>query len=1075
MAGAVAIAVLHADTRASLNDRAAAASEDIEIAEDVEILSQATHVIETVASSAIGPDGRADDNSEAEANANGDAAGGDEPADTDAEQPEDYPDGGTPGGSSPSEANTTNARVGVGAAFALSYINIDMDAGVGENRTVNAGTLNIGADVQNRIKTAAVAGTDPLSGGGDAQKISIDAAVAVGLLYTDVNAYVKTGATVVTNGGSTLNLSDTEGEEFDDFVNTAVRANQRGETVTRASGFAIGISTAVGAAVAVNIAESNISAAFEGSGTIGGILKVTANTHNEDKCIGVATAMGADVQRYANKLSDAIGSAEDKVNAAAAGDYSGAEDTNSDNDTASAINEGLDGHSNSEQGGGSEATNNAPLSANVLGTLDASTEPNPDTSEATGTVSGSATDSDGNAVSPTSGANTASTASSQKIRVAAAVAINITAHCATATLNGNITAAAVSVLAANQGNFNAMGTGAAVSLDNGGNSVGVGVAISLNENQATAIIGGSVAATGDADTDGDITVSADLTQNMDDEFKGKLGAQALAGAVAGSSSRFCISGAVAIIVSKSATNAIVLSGAVLSGGDICVTAADKSKLAVRAGALSASKGASVGVGISFALIYAHNAVGATVQNGASITASSFTLTAQKLKVDFSDYSNAFDPGSILGISEVEGWEDNDEEDSEIYECDITFDTDSVLSFVDLANFLSSTNYYAEAISGAVNGGSGGKLSASGSFAMVFFYNDTIAQVGDGVTIALDGDMNVTAASDTTARIIAGAVTAGNTKVGVGVTVSVLNNEETVSARIGSGGHIEAGGKTSVDASADTDILVITVAVAATSGISVGGSISVILTENDVQATVGNNAVITANGGLDVISANKAYLLLLALSASASMGKAAMGGTVAVIITGNSALAAVGDGAVIECPDGSVNVSSDNDEALFSILASASGSTGGATVAGTVNVQLTRSAAAAKVGNGVTITAGGDIDITAVSKFADDDRARGSFCKRQQRGGGRGGERQPVQPQRGGIGRHRVNPYRGRRHRDSRSGQRLAAHRRDRGRAVFQHGHCGQHTRRDRPQYGFGDGRRLQRTCCRRHDRDHCRL
>ena len=56
--------------------------------------------------------------------------------------------------------------------------------------------------------------------------------------------------------------------------------------------------------------------------------------------------------------------------------------------------------------------------------------------------------------------------------------------------------------------------------------------------------------------DGDLTVAAKLTQNMDGKFKGYLGAQALAGAVSGSGGSFSIGGAVAVIVSKARTGVV---------------------------------------------------------------------------------------------------------------------------------------------------------------------------------------------------------------------------------------------------------------------------------------------------------------------------------------------------------------------------------------------------------------------------------------------------------------------------------------------------------------------------------------
>ena len=236
---------------------------------------------------------------------------------------------------------------------------------------------------------------------------------------------------------------------------------------------------------------------------------------------------------------------------------------------------------------------------------------------------------------------------------------------------------------------------------------------------------------------------------MDGAYRGGLLARRrLAGAVSGKGGSFSIGGAIAVIVSRSETRVVFEDGkqtgegSSLTGGDITVAARDKSKLALRAGGLSISKGAAVGIGASFALIYSHNAVQAALGDYMNVTGSSLQVTARKQRVDMSDYESTFDMTMLItdssGLSDEE--RENAEtgiidihkgEDGKSYQVKFNISTDTVLDAVDLLNFLSSTNYYAESVAGSIMGGDGSsKASLAGAFSMVFFYNNVGASVGN---------------------------------------------------------------------------------------------------------------------------------------------------------------------------------------------------------------------------------------------------------------------------------------------------------------------------------------------------------
>ena len=367
-----------------------------------------------------------------------------------------------------------------------------------------------------------------------------------------------------------------------------------------------------------------------------------------------------------------------------------------------------------------------------------------------------------------------------------------------------------------------------------------------------------------------------------------------------------------------------------------------------------------------------NTVQALVGSGAHVGATSFTLSAQKRRVDFSDYESAFGLNNLLTDSTGQTNVPEDKKglvdikkNSDAYSVDINISTDKVLDTIDLLNFLSSTNYYAEAIAGAISGGSG-NASVAGSFAMLFFFNSTQALVGDNAVITLTGNMDVNASADTTARIIAGALSGSGSKVGVGLTVGALANSDEVTASVGEGAQITADGYYKQNATANTDFMVITVAAAVSTGASgntVGGAIDCIVQTSDVSSTVGDNAVITAGGDVNITSGANSFLLLVSLSASGS-GGVAVGGTLAVIISGSEVTAEVGKSAQLTSNGGSIAVTAANHEKLVSALASASASTGGTAVAGTLNVLITRSLTRALVDSGAVLHANKDISVLA---------------------------------------------------------------------------------------------------------------
>ena len=946
VAGAAAIALIEANTQAVIADKALASSTpDINVAGTVTIYAQGAQKVYTTATASADKNGMPDKNKDGTGNAQG-------------------------------------KSVGVGASAAITNLDVDLHALLGENRNLEAGALSIVSETRNDIDTIAVAGSDPIArrdqvaldvpalgqmpidqNNTTTKDIAIDASVALSMIDNVVHAIVGSGAQMRLNGGNVIETqTDVDATDIE-AVNLYLRAFQRGQTYSTASGFAVGGQAAVGAAVGVNLANSDVRAAFLGDGVVTGKAKVEALTSNEDEASGLATVVGANLDRYLSRIRDLFS-------------------TLSVGDTPSTLNymivNKINGYAGPAMQTGANAIAGMPLLTMLMQKFNMTLPGNP---TASGSAAGAMDTVAGNASGATGQPLDTSAQEGQKINIAAAAGATVTEHIASAEISGSLTAESVEVNVENRANYRTLGTGAAVTvLDKNSNNISVGVAVSINGNQANATVDGEVTATGDAATaenDGDVRVTSTVTQNMDGKYRGLLGAQALSGSISGSGGKVGFAGAVAILIGHAQGVAQIAENAVVRGGDVLVEALDKSKMAVRAGGLTAT-GASAGVGASFALVYAENELTAKVGKNAVVTADSLKVNAEKLPVDSSDYEFPFGWDTLFTVDVTEASRKGliniklDESNNGIIGIDIAIGTDDLLKVVDTLNYLASVNYYAESIAGAITAGADTTAAVAGSVAMLFADSSTQAVIEDGAAIDLrGGDATVTASSKTNARMIGGAIGATSGKVGAGVNIAAVDDRDSIYARIGDGATLASAGNVNVLASAERDSLAVTIAAGAsgsTGGAAIGGGINVIVTGSDVQATVGDSAKITANGLFKVDASNISDLTLISTSLAGSTGGAAVGGTVAVIVAENKTLATIG--AAADVVAGDVLVQAVSEERLLNVLASLSGAAGSSpTVAGTIGTLVSQSETRAEVGNGarllattgsVTINANGEV-------------------------------------------------------------------------------------------------------------------
>ena len=178
--------------------------------------------------------------------------------------------------------------VGIGAGIALNIIVAEKTQAVIEDNADILGSaanqISVTASAETETKTAAFAGAKPSEAGGDDAKTSLDAAVSVGVLLKDVDAYIGAGATMNATDNITLSSSSVT------------------KTISTAKGEVTASETAVGASVAVGVALENVDSRLNRDLSTTGGFRLAATADSQDIALADAVAAGAVVEKYASKI-----------------------------------------------------------------------------------------------------------------------------------------------------------------------------------------------------------------------------------------------------------------------------------------------------------------------------------------------------------------------------------------------------------------------------------------------------------------------------------------------------------------------------------------------------------------------------------------------------------------------------------------------------------------------------------------------------------------------------------------------------------------------------------------------------
>lgn len=354
------------------------------------------------------------------------------------------------------------------------------------------------------------------------------------------------------------------------------------------------------------------------------------------------------------------------------------------------------------------------------------------------------------------------------------------------------------------------------------------------------------------------------------------------------------------------------------------------------------------VGAAFAILYSNNEILAYVGNNVILTASSLTISALKERVSLDDYKflaningqitvgkdcQVDTNNSTLGTQNI-----NLNHTIKINTTSNEQSTDNLLDFdkltstlfkegLDLLNLIATNNYYVEAAGGAVN--SNATFAGAGSFAIIYFNNQTKAYIGNGaqITITLGGDVIVNADSNVNAKAIGGAI-AFSGDYGVGITAEVIANNDEITAYIGKNTIITGVKNVSVIADAVQSFFLLGVAGAKGDNAGVAGLFGATISQNKVNAYVDSYVQITAFGDVTITATDESTVTAI-LGGGAYSGKLGIGVSAGVNVLSNTVKAYVANGVNIYTT-GNLKSSANSVENVFYLVAN--GAAGGASAA-----------------------------------------------------------------------------------------------------------------------------------------------
>ena len=304
------------------------------------------------------------------------------------------------------------------------------------------------------------------------------------------------------------------------------------------------------------------------------------------------------------------------------------------------------------------------------------------------------------------------------------------------------------------------------------------------------------------------------------------------------------------------------------------------------------------------------------------------------------------------------------------------------------NLLIAAESTAWLISIAVSVGIGGKgMGLSGAAAVQKIITNTDAYLHGGAVVDAGGSVLVDA-DDTNFIVAVAGQAAGGKKAGVGASVVVTLVTRNLNAYIGSGAEVTADGNGTaiedpqdewnnkrgvvVEAVAEDDYYLIAAGGAGGGKVGFAASAVVSVIESTTLAYIGDNAIIITSeaGGesasVDLNAEYDANFVVIAGSAQGSQ-KAGIGAAAWVGAFSRDTKAYIGSGATVTA-DGDVNISADLNETIWAVTAGVGGS-GKVTVEGSAVVLVISGTTMAAIKSNADVSVDGNVDVAATG-YAD---------------------------------------------------------------------------------------------------------
>ena len=821
------------------------------------------------------------------------------------------------GASATSGAGASN--VGVAGSLALNVVINSHEAEVqGQTlgTTVNAGSGDVlvqAADVD--TSTATGAAQVAAASSGSSSKVGVGATLAVNVVVDSTLAELTDGAALTSAGGVT------------------VQADATHTLTTTATGGAAGASVSITPLAAVAVSLNTTTASLGTSATTMDLTGALSLQADQTDTV-TTTATGQTVGDVAVGASLAATVAMDHDSASLNRSVSGATAIGLEASSGTALTTTA-----SASAKGAETKNDPSDSSKpAAGTTpdeqkDAQLQSAADENSATAGVD--MTDKTKTATATTPSTNTDDSGSSStkqsgaKVSVAAAIGVAVAENQAEASIGSNLTlstSGSLGIQATTRTDYATQATGAAVS-DKVGIAAAVALTATLNTTQASLGAGTHVTQAGD------ITVAATSSQNMDAGFLAKTTSTSISGASGGT---VAVAGSLAVVANANDTEASIGAGVILGSsaspvGDVAVTSDDTSRISAQAlaGALNTGSSSEAGVGASFAVLLASNQTTATVGDA---TGASTTIDADSLTVTATKHPVQLTVPFTLDLDNTS--------------------TDYLTTLANPATYLSQVSDYTEAVAGAA---SQGDAAVAGAFSVNVFGNTTEASLNNATVIttgtaASGKGVQVASVADTDAVAVAGAVGVAK-QAGVGLSNTDIVNSDQVLASMTSA-TVTSQGSVQVDAEARQNLVNVSISGGVgTSSTGVGGVLGVVVTMNQVAASIGAGSSVKSEGGVAVTAGNDTLSVMAAggIGAGDSVG---VGASIAANIIKNDTFASIANDVVVDAAGALTVAAQASETAATAVVAGAA--SGNVAVSGGVSVDTLMTTTEATVGQGAKL-------------------------------------------------------------------------------------------------------------------------